>query len=338
VTLSRTHNSVARRSGAALFGLAVQTRNAAYGAGLFPVRRVDGVTVVSVGNLRSGGSGKTPLAMCLAAMLRDAGLSTCLLLRGYRGALESRGGVVSRGTGPLVSPGEAGDEAYMAASRLKGVSVRVGADRIHSAIDARNDGARVIVLDDGFQHRRLHRDLDILLVCPEDLDDATALVPAGPLREPSSAARRAHLTGGLQGDWEGVAEPPPLLVRCEPGCLLRGISEESLEEYQGVRAHLLAGVARPERFERTATEAGLDVTGTSFFPDHHRFHLNELEEVERAARAESAEVIVTTEKDLPRVNRDAVVLPLRALRIEARIHAGALLLDQNIERIISGSD
>ncbi len=330
-------NSVSRvsrplvRCGSVLFRLAVKARGSAYDAGLLPVRRVDGIKVFSVGNLRVGGSGKTPFSMYVAARLRDAGQKTALLYRGYRGRLEAGGGLVSAGDGPLVSWKDAGDEAYLAAGRLKGVSVWVGGDRVASAKHARRAGAQVAVVDDGFQHRRLHRDLDFLLACPEDFASETALLPAGPLRESASAACRADLTVGLVSDWKGRPDAPKVLIDYLPTSLvhLSGATAK-LESYKGARAYLVAGVGRPQRFQVTAREAGFDVVGTSNFRDHHFFRNQDARNISQRAKDARADLILTTEKDAVRMAGLQFDLSVSALRIDVHLSAGDELLRSRI--------
>ena len=318
-----------KRMLATLYGLGGALRNAGYDSRLLPVRRVGGAPVISVGNLRAGGSGKSPLATHLARRLAVMGRRPALLLRGYRGRLEHRGGIVSRGNGPLAGFEDAGDEAVAAARRLANVIVRVGADRVASARAAVDDGADAIVLDDGFQHRRIHRDLELLLVAPEDLDPATDRLPAGPLREPAESADRADLLVGLQRDWSGRDDAPDVLVEHVASSLLdRAWGEVSIDEHRGVRVHLLAGIARPERFAETAGSAGFEICGTSLFRDHHRYDDRDLQRVEQGARDQGAELILTTEKDLARLERFETSLPLPALRIAVRIVRGERLLDR----------
>jgi tetraacyldisaccharide 4'-kinase len=322
-------DSLGRRALAAAFGLGTRARNAGYDAGVLPVRRVTGAAVISVGNLRAGGSGKTPLAMHLAARLGALGHRPALLLRGYRGRLEHRGGAVSRGDGLLVGASEAGDEAIEAARRLGSVQVRVGADRMASARAAVADGADVILLDDGFQHRRIHRDLDLLLVGPEDLEQSTRLLPAGPLREPIAAAARADLRSGFAADWEGRDDAPDVLIDYEPVALVApDWSGVDLLVHRGARAHLLAGIARPERFVDSAARAGFEVAGASFFYDHHRYSRADLDRIDSAARDAGADLILTTEKDLARLDGIAPSLRLRALRIDVRFVSGERLLER----------
>ncbi len=334
ITLETSLDHV-KHAGAAMFGLALKARGVAYDSGLLMTRCVEGVKVISVGNIRAGGSGKTPLAIHLAGRLRDAGVPTALLARGYRGKLEASGGLVSRGEGPLVSVDDAGDEAYLAAARLKGVRVRVGEDRIAETQYARDAGARVVVLDDGFQHRRLHRDLDILLVCPEDLDSKTSLLPAGPLRERACAAKRADITAGLARDWSGRASAPELLIEHLPTCLVsREDTAVPLRAYQGARVYLVAGIARPKRFIRTAEEAGFIVAGVSLFRDHHRFRNQDTKAITRKAKAANVDAILTTEKDMVRMSCLGMGLPLWALRIEVQIQSGASILDRELKKVL----
>jgi tetraacyldisaccharide 4'-kinase len=331
-----------RNGAAALYGLAIKARSAGYRLGFLPVAEVEGIRVVSVGNLRSGGSGKTPFAMWLARWFQDRGVQTALLLRGYRGSLESSGGLVSLGRGPLLSADEAGDEAYLAAVRLEGVQVWCGSDRRVNARRAFESGARMVVLDDGFQHRRLGRDLEILLACPEDLDPGTPLLPAAPLREPPGSAARADLVGGFAADWEGADSPPPLLFAHEPTCFVaRGadglFSAVALTRYQGARAYLISGIGRPERVSKTAAAAGLEVVGEVVYPDHHPVTAREMLAASAQAKRLGAELLVTTEKNLVRMSDTSPGLPLLALRIDVRLVSGAGKLERLLEHLLPGT-
>jgi tetraacyldisaccharide 4'-kinase len=191
------------------------------------------------------------------------------------------------------------------------------------------EGADAIVLDDGFQHRRIERDLDLLLASPEDLDPSTRLLPAGPLRERADSAGRADLLVGLDRDWRDRPDSPEVLVEHAPiGLVDRTWSVERVDSRPGARVHLLAGIARPERFAETAHHNGFDVCGSSFYPDHHRFDSEDLERVEHLASHARADLILTTEKDLARLDRLETTLPLRALRIGVRFVRGERLLER----------
>jgi tetraacyldisaccharide 4'-kinase len=306
----------------------------AYDLGALPLARIEGAAIFSVGNLRVGGSGKTPFAMWLAAALLARVPRVAIVLRGYGGTMSGRGGAVSIGSGPIASAREAGDEAYLAALRSPpGVSVFVGADRVAAARRAVSDGARALVLDDGFQHRRLHRDCDIVLVCPEDLDPCTPVAPRGPLRERARALGRAHLVAGFDAEWAFRPDAPKILL----GTAIAGLvgPEGTVEPIEpGRRAFLFAGIARPERFVRDAAAAGIEVAGVRLFRDHHWFDQRELDAVASDARALCADLLVTTEKDLVRIGAPRSVPRLLALRREIVVVRGAGLLDEAIERAL----
>jgi len=317
-----------------VFSAAARARAAAYDLGALPVVRIEGAAVFSVGNLRVGGSGKTPFAMWLAAAVAVRGTKVAIVLRGYGGSLSGRGGVVSAGLGPIVSPREAGDEAYLAALKSPpGVAVHVGADRVAAARHAAKDGARAVVLDDGFQHRRLHRDCDIVLVCPEDLDPRTSTLPRGPLREKPLALRRAHLVAGFEAEWVGRSDAPEILIASALTGLVDLAGDVAPIE-RGRRAFLFAGVARPERLVRDAKLAGIEVAGVRLFRDHHWFDRRELDAVATEARDLRADLLLTTEKDLVRVEVPPDGPRLAALRREIGVARGADLLAETIGRAL----
>jgi tetraacyldisaccharide 4'-kinase len=298
------------------------------------VRRVKDILVISVGNLRVGGSGKTPLAMHLAGYFRDCSKKTAILSRGYRGTMEGSGGLVSLGDGPMVSALEAGDEAFATAAGVKDVIVRVGADRIEQARAAKRDGAKIVVLDDGFQHRRLHRDLDIVSVCPQDLDPQTGLLPSGPLREMADALGRAHLLVGIESDWKDCGDAPAVLMEYVPCGLVSCSSEFPLDHLDGKRVHLLCGIARPQRFELTAKRAGMNVTGKTIFADHHQYSAEEIRNVDSMARSQGAHALLTTSKDLARLDGMEFDLPIFALQIVMDIVKGKDVLQSHLERCL----
>jgi tetraacyldisaccharide 4'-kinase len=307
-------------------------RDTRYDRGILPVRRVKDITVISVGNIRAGGSGKTPLAVHLAGYFRDRGEKTAILSRGYRGTMEGRGGMVSRGDGPMVTAREAGDEAFATARGVKDVIVRVGADRLEQARAAKRDGAKIVILDDGFQHRRLHRDLDIVSVCPQDLDPGEGFLPRGPLREGADALRRAHLLVGIESDWKDHDDPPAVLMEYVPRGLASFSDEFPLDHLDGKRVHLMSGIARPHRFLLTAKRARMNITGESSFADHHRYSAEEIRHVVSAARSQGANAILTTCKDLARLNGMESDLPIFALQIMMDIVKGADVLQSHLRQ------
>ena len=242
--------------------------------------------------------------------------------------------MVSDGSGPRVSVADAGDEAYWLAARLS-VPVFVGADRVRSVQSVSALGCDAAVLDDGFSHRRLHRDLDILSVRPTDLCPSAAMFPAGSLREPPTAAARAHLVTGFDTDFRqntaGVRRPDFTFAHEPLGLVDAGGRRSSLPPGP-TDVYLVSGIADPVRFAHTARASGFRVVGEARFRDHHVFNVLEITKVFSEAAAKGAEMLLTTEKDLVRFPVHNGPLPLRALRIETRIVAGeARLLGRLLE-------
>ncbi|MBL9038780.1 MAG: tetraacyldisaccharide 4'-kinase [Archangium sp.] len=276
-----------------------------YGLGLRlrpPVipERVEGLQVVSVGNLVVGGAGKTPVVALLASWALQAGRSVAVLSRGY--GRRSASPVYWAG-GALPAVEEVGDEPRWFARRLPGVHLFVGADRVAAAQRARALGCTVALLDDGFQHRRLHRDVDVLI----DVGVGNGrLLPAGPLREPVSAATRASVLWARDG---AKALSAPHALRVEANHSLDGMtgpSGERVAELRGQRVVVLAGLARPSTVVTGLETAGAEVVGQHLYADHHSFTSTELAAALADAESKQARV-VTTEKDAERLPEGAHV-------------------------------
>ena len=315
------------------FGALASLRVAAYRRGLLPRVRLAG-PVVSVGNLGVGGSGKTPVVLRVAEILRDAGEPVAVLSRGYRGSFRGEALVVSDGSRVLAGAAEAGDEPVMLARALPGVVVAVGArrDAVGRAVEARF-GRRVHVLDDGFQHLRLERDLDLVCLDARDLEDRP--LPAGRLRERPSALDRADLVLITRLEAATEAELAALEARLGAGRTLRvGRRVTGWRALDGrpapapARAFLLAAIARPERFERDVAASGVAVAGRAFFRDHHRFRPGDLAAVTAQARAAGADAIATTAKDAVRLEGLDPGLPVVVLGIAAELADEARLRER----------
>jgi len=302
---------------AALYGAAAAVRAAAYRRGWLPRARLTG-PVISVGNLNVGGSGKTPVVALVAAMLRDAGRPVAVLSRGYRGTFRGECLVVGDGKGVHATPEEAGDEPVMLARALPGVVVAVGPrrDRVGRAVEARF-GYRVHVLDDGFQHLRLRRDLDLVCVSAHDLTDRP--LPAGGLRERPAALARADLIllDAEGAALEGLASVPPERVLRLRRRVLGFFGPDGAARPAPARPFLLSGIARPERFQGDVTARVGRVCGAAAFPDHHPYSAADMAGVEARARAAGADAIVTTAKDAVRLPPSS--LPVLVLRIAAEV-------------------
>ncbi len=292
--------------------------------------------MVSVGNLGVGGSGKTPVVARVAEILRDAGEEVAVLSRGYGGAFRGEALVVSDGKTVLAGAAEAGDEPVMLARALPGVVVAVG-----RAVEAQL-GRRVFVLDDGFQHLRLERDLDLVCLDARDLEDRP--MPAGRLRERPAALDRAHLVLLTRLEAASEDEVRALEKHLGPERTLRVArrvvgwrSPDGAPAAPPARAFLLAAIARPERFERDVVGCGVAVAGRAFFRDHHRFRPEDLAQVATDARAAGATAIATTAKDAVRLEgAPALGLPVLVLAIaadvadEARLRARLLAVARRV--------
>lgn len=285
------------------------------------------VPVVSVGNLCWGGAGKTPLVAALAAHLRDRGLAVAILSRGY--GRRSHGiQLVSTGAGPLLGPQLAGDEPVELAARLPGVGVIVGEDRVAAgrhALGRLDPAPQVLILDDGFSHVRLARDLDLLAFPAADPFAGGRLPPAGRLREPLASARHAHAVL-LTGTWAGAdggelaAALAPFGFR-GPGFASRTTSGPALLERgvtlpPGSRVLLVCGIARPERFAATARAAGFVIAGEQTFADHHDYPETTLASLRASFQASGAAAVLTTAKDAVKL-RGRLGVPLADLPVAA---------------------
>ena len=263
--------------------------------------------VISVGNLTVGGSGKTPIAAAIAGLLRSWGERPAILSRGYARAKTPDGVVVvSDGQRVIASLEESGDEPYMLAHALERVPVLVSPERsLAGQVAARAFGSTVLLLDDGFQHVQLARDVDLLVVAPADLDDR--VLPAGRLREPLDAARRADavLVHGTEAEADAIAAR--LGVRAAFGVTrhyqpLHWLGSSTICESQCCeRVVAVAGIARPRRFFDALETLRWTVVREIVFGDHHRYTPRDIARVVAAARETGATMIVTTEKDAVRL-------------------------------------
>lgn len=325
------------------YGAAVAARRSAYGARLLPRHHVP-CPVVSVGNLTAGGTGKTPCVISLARRLQERGWRPAVLLRGYGRRSGSDLLVASTGQGLLLPSEEAGDEASLLAGALPGVPVILGADRRRAAEEAlARCGADLCILDDGYQHLRLHRDLDILLLDARSPFGNGALLPRGLLREPSGAAGRAGLViltrTDQARDLDGVEEAVRRLNRRAP--LLRAVhrplslvwvsdgSSLPPEALAGQAVAVLSAIGSPGAFEATLRGLGATVAAVSRFPDHHRFRQEELERAGREGRAAGATLLVTTAKDRARGGLPTRTggLPVAVLEVEFVVTRGTEALE-----------
>lgn len=319
------------------YALAVTARNAAYDRGLLRVVAA-GVPVVSVGNLTLGGTGKTPLVAWIAARLQAAGRRPAIVSRGY-----------------AARPGETSDEAAELAILLPGVMHRADRDRPAAAAWAVGHGADVIVLDDGFQHRRLARDLDIVALDATDPFGCDRLFPRGLLREPVAGLARA--CGIVLTRADAVDEPRrrdihatveriraaapvaawteavhrPARLRCFSG------ATRPLDDLRGRRLFAFAGIGNPGGFRRTLGTLGAEFVGCRWFADHHAYAEGDLRAIAAAGREAGCDLLATTLKDLVKIRRDDLEgMPVVAVEIALQTTAGGDDLGALIDRVVAG--
>jgi len=281
----------------ALFGAGVRLRNSLYDRHRLPQRRLTG-PVISVGNLSVGGSGKTPFVLLLGELLKSRDVKFDILSRGY--GRRSRGVAV---VNPAGSSAEFGDEPLLMARRLS-VPVIVGENRYKAGMEAeRRFGPQLHILDDGFQHRGLARDLDIVLVTPEDAHDR--LLPAGRLREPLSSLKRADVVV-LAG---GAAEKAYPLEAKRVWRVRRNIAPVEIPP----RPVVFCGIARPEHFLFQLKLAGVEAAAQALYRDHHAYSERDVRDILELAGKSEAGGFVTTEKDA--VNLGGYLSALKPLAV-----------------------
>jgi tetraacyldisaccharide 4'-kinase len=309
---------------AAPYAAAVAARNAAYEAGLLPARRAP-VPVVSIGNLTLGGTGKTPLVAWAARQLMEAGRRPAIVSRGYGAAA-----------------GRVSDEAAELALVVPGVPHVADRDRVAGALSAAAAGADCVVLDDGFQHRRLARDLDVVAVDATDPFGCGRLFPRGLLREPLGGLARAHAVVLTRADAVDAATRRDIHAALRAACRRRqpGVWAEAehrpvmlrrwtadalhLDALRGRRVAAFAGIGNPAAFRATLATLGADLVDFHALADHHDYAATELATLAARARAARADLLVTTLKDLVKIRRDDLdAVPLAALEISIRMTSGA---------------
>jgi tetraacyldisaccharide 4'-kinase len=266
---------------ARIYGAGVTLRNGLYERGALKQKKLAG-PVVSIGNLSVGGSGKTPFVMLLGELLKNRGIKFDVLSRGY--GRQSRGVAV---VDPGGSARDFGDEPLLIARRL-GVPVIVGEDRHQAGVLAESKfGPQLHLLDDGFQHRALARDFDIVLVTPEDARDQ--LLPAGRLREPLASLGRADAVVLTSGASQGAFPVKDKLV----WRVRRGISPKNVSS----RPIVFCGIARPQNFVLQLRTAGIEAAAEAFYSDHHAYTERDIRDLLALREKSEADGFVTTEKD-----------------------------------------
>jgi tetraacyldisaccharide 4'-kinase len=293
-----------------IYAAAVRARNRRYDRP--GVARRAALPVISVGNLTVGGTGQTPTVAWLAERLVARGSRPAIVSRGYGGRAGRGPVVVSTGAGPLCPPEISGDEPALLSRIVRGASIVVGADRAAGAERAHTLGASVVLLDDGFQHRALARDLDVVLLDAARPFGNGRLLPAGELREPIDSLARADVVVLTRAGSVDTTEARQAVAAHRPGIPLLRSSFRRLGFVDAggaavaapERAVAFCGIARPDSFRAELAAEPTEIVSFRAFADHHRFTARELAELRDAARRARAR-LVTTQKDLARLGSHA---------------------------------
>ena len=307
--------------------------------------RVEGCFVVSVGNITSGGTGKTPMVQHLVRGLQSRGARVAVVARGWGGTLSATGAVVSDGQTIFCDTRQAGDEAILHARSLPGVCVVIGRDRVAATQRAVDElGCDAVVLDDGFQFWSLQRDLDIVLLDARRPFGNGHLLPRGRLREPVEALNRADILVLTRCDLasseqlarnrvlvsEQTTAPVYLSNHVPLGLRNESNGEVSgLERLRDLPIGVLSAIADNEGFAASLGHLGANIVATSAHFDHYHWRENEVRQFALQAQKKEAQALVTTEKDAVKLSADwCAPLPLWSLTIEMKVEKDKLFWSQ----------
>jgi tetraacyldisaccharide 4'-kinase len=341
-----------------VYSAGVSLRNAAYDRGWAGRVRLP-CPVISIGNLTVGGTGKTACVELIVRALQARGCRAAVLSRGYGGArseyeLRAEGDRLLMDGAPAASLEGLADEPQLLARHLPGIPVLVGARRDRSGRRACEAfGAQALVLDDGFQHRRVRRDCDIVLVTARMPFDGWALLPRGPMREPLSSLRRADVIivtkadealgtlGALTERLQHVAPDAAVATAVhEPAQLLdpgTGVAEPP-GRLEGLRVGLVSSIGDPEGFETTVRRLQGQVVWHQALPDHHAYDAADWAALRERVRMARPQAVVTTEKDWVRlqpVAGEPLEAPLRVLTVRLRLLSGEDALHARLDRLLA---
>ena len=341
-------------TGAAAYRVAVAVRNAAYDRSWTAQVRLP-CRVVSVGNLTVGGTGKTTCVEFIARKLLARGRQIAVLSRGYGGSARDywlrsdAGRLVLNGQG-VEAPHGVADEPQLLAKRLERVPIIVGRRRDRTGrLASTQFGADTVILDDGFQHRRVARDCDIVLIHARMPLGGWAVLPRGPMREPLKALSRAHVIiitkadealgtlGALEERLQSLSPGAALLTAVHaPSTLRDAMTEQGLDlkQLEGLRVGLLSSIGDPDGFEATVQRLHATVAWHRAFPDHHRYQPADWTALCHGDQGMRPDAVVTTEKDWlrlkPVMGNDRLSVPLWVLGVRLNILTGEALLDDRL--------
>lgn len=320
-----------------LYGMFMEVRNQLYDRGVVKSYSL-GIRTISVGNLTTGGTGKTPLAALIAEILFERGENVCILTRGYGRDDPRKRVLVSDGKDILVNARIGGDEPVELAHKLKGrVVIVADADRVSAGLWAKKTfGITAFILDDGFQHRRVRRDLDIVCIDATDPWGNGRILPAGTLRESFNGLKRADAIVITRADQSDKVNDirQRLLMRngsvtvFEASSRIRSLvaietfpaKTQSSHSENPADVFAFAGIGNPDSFITALKSSGIVVTGSCLFPDHHLYSRSDIERIESLAKQSGAEALVTTAKDAVKLEDQKFSIPCYVAVAETMIN------------------
>lgn len=329
-----------------LYRAVIWIRNYCWTVGIFKQKRLP-CTVISVGNIVVGGTGKTPAVTAIAKLLENKGFQVAVLLRGYKRRSNEEITVVSNGENRLCTREESGDEADMLTRQLTNTPIVVGKQRYltgKAALDRFKSD--IVILDDGFQHRQLARDVDILTIDATQPYGTGALLPIGTLREPISDLKRSDIIllthtdavgkniADLKAELNRLAPNTPILESKHQPTSLYWLNQADkrtkmpIENLTGKRLLAVCGIGNPNTFVATLGKYHPEAVELFAFPDHHVYTESDLQKIQYQIQQCEAEWIVTTQKDEQKLASLSTELPIVVLAIELVITEGeAVLMD-----------
>jgi len=270
--------------------------------------------IISIGNISMGGTGKTPFTIMLAKLFISSGKKVCILSRGYKGRVGYDTNVVSDGTNILLGPDKAADEPYMMAVNCPEAIIITGKERTRSYEYAeKNFQPDIYLLDDGFQHKKMKRDIDICLLDHKNPVSTGMIFPFGYLREPASALNRADIIVFTRAEEETIPEKTAEYIKDKPVFFsniefkgLYGKDGKADFDLKGKRVFAFAGIASPKKFVKFAESLGMIVEAKKYFTDHHSYLDREAYAVWKKTRDLQADFAVCTEKDFVKLPEDGL--------------------------------
>lgn len=320
---------------APLYSLFMRCRSRLYRSDMLSRERIP-APVVSVGNLTMGGTGKTPCVRLIARLLAEHRLKPAIISRGYGGTAKGAINVVSDGTTIHLDAQTAGDEPFLLADSLPGIPVLTGVSRsLPCRFAVEKFGCNVLILDDGFQHMHVYRDIDLVLFNVRNPLGNSRVFPGGELREPISALARAHafILTGVESELHSQAEIfADFLTKQFHGrpCFFSSSTATECSDTNGSSASLdqisesvyaFCGIANPLRFQETLKRSNLQIHGFTALRDHQVYDQQLLEKISSHAMASGAQALITTEKDMVKLRSLSSPLPIYSLILDLAIES-----------------